>query len=297
MSSPDAARSELGVVRGDHLEKAVGDAVRRALAEDLDGAGDVTSRATVPAGATGRAELVARATGVVCGLAAVRETCAQVDPAISIRLHVADGEPVAAGDVLGEIQGPLRSILTAERTALNLLTHLSGIATETARYVDAVAGTGTVIRDTRKTHAGLRLLEKYAVRTGGGANHRIGLYDAILVKDNHVAAAGSVRAAVEAALADPSGVPVQVEVADLGQLDEALGAGVVEILLDNFTPDEVRTARRRVGDRARLEASGTITLETVRAYADAGADTVAIGRLTHSAPALDIALDVRGTGA
>lgn len=295
MPSPEADRVPvpIGHVPDDVPVEAIRDAVRRALAEDLDERGDVTSQATVPADLQGRAELVARAGGVVCGLDAVVETFAQIDDTIRLDLKVADGDEVSRGDVLGTVLGPLRAILTAERTALNLLTHLSGIATETRRFSDAVTGTGTLIRDTRKTLPGLRLLEKYAVRVGGGVNHRIGLYDAILVKDNHIAAAGSVAAAVSAALADPSGVHVQVEVADLDELEEALEAGAADILLDNFTPEQVREARDRVGEQAQLEASGAITLETVRGYAEAGADTVAIGRLTHSAPALDIALDVR----
>ena len=295
MPSPEAVDVpvELGVVEDDLLAEAVRDAVTRALAEDLSGRGDVTSEATVPADLRGTAELVARADGVVCGLDAVRETFARVDPGIDLQLAVADGASVRRGDVLAAVEGPLRSILTAERTALNLLTHLSGIATETRRFVDAVAGTGTAVRDTRKTLPGLRLLEKHAVRVGGGANHRIGLYDAILVKDNHVAAAGSMRAAVEAALTSPAGVHVQVEVASLDELDDAVAAGAVDILLDNFTPEEVRLACGRAGDRASFEASGTIDLATVRDYAEAGAQRVAIGRITHSAPALDIALDVR----
>lgn len=286
----------LGVVDGDRLATAVRDAVTRALAEDLGEVGDVTSQATVPGHLRGAAEFVARADGVVCGLDAVQETFAHVDAEITLRRLIEDGASVAKGDVLAEVVGPLRSILTAERTALNLLTHLSGIATETRRFVDAVAGTGTVIRDTRKTLPGLRLLEKHAVRVGGGVNHRIGLFDAVLVKDNHIAAAGSIAAAVTAALEDPRGLHVQVEVADLDQLTEAVDAGAVDVLLDNFSPDQVRAAKLEVGGRVRLEASGTLTLETVRAYAEAGADTVAIGRITHSAPALDIALDVRAGG-
>lgn len=298
MPSPSAADVPvaLGVVDDDRLAEAVRDAVTRALAEDLGDVGDVTSQATVPGDLRGVAELVARADGVVCGLDAVRETFARVDPQIVLRSTVEDGATVVTGDVLAEVEGPLRSILTAERTALNLLTHLSGIATETRRFVDAVAGTGAVVRDTRKTLPGLRLLEKHAVRVGGGANHRIGLFDAVLVKDNHIAAAGSIAAAVRAALEDPRGVHVQVEVADLDELEQALDAGAVDILLDNFTPDQVQAAREQVGERARLEASGTLTLDTVRAYAEAGADRLAIGRITHSAPALDIALDVRPGG-
>jgi nicotinate-nucleotide pyrophosphorylase (carboxylating) len=266
--------------------------VAEALAEDLGDRGDVTSRATVPPGATGAARLVARADGVVCGVDLVRETFAQVDAAVRVDLTVADGDTVARGDVLGEVIGPLASVLTGERTALNLLTHLSGVATATRRLVDAVAGTGCDVRDTRKTTPGLRLLEKHAVRVGGGVNHRVGLHDALLVKDNHVAAAGSVTAAVTAALANADGLPVQVEVASLDELDEALAAGADDLLLDNFTPAEVRVAVERVAGRATLEASGTIDHTTARAYAETGVDRVAVGAITHSARVLDIALDV-----
>lgn len=266
--------------------------VAQALAEDLAGRGDVTSRATVPPAAAGTARFVARADGVVCGVDLAREAFAQVDPQVHVELRVADGDTVARGDVLGEVTGPLASILTAERTALNLLTHLSGVATATRRLVDLVAGTACAVRDTRKTTPGLRLLEKHAVRVGGGVNHRVGLYDALLVKDNHVAAAGSVTAAVTAALANPDGLPVQVEVDSLDELDEALAAGASDLLLDNFAPDEVRVAVERVAGRATLEASGTIDATTVRDYAETGVDRVAVGAITHSARVLDIALDV-----
>jgi nicotinate-nucleotide pyrophosphorylase (carboxylating) len=274
------------------LDRARRRAVARALAEDLGDRGDVTSLATVPAGTTGTADLVARAAGVVAGVDVVRVVFDQVDPRVRVSLDVADGDRVEAGQVLGTVTGPLRSILTGERTALNFLCHLSGIATRTRAFVDAVAGTACAIRDTRKTTPGLRLLEKAAVRAGGGHNHRVGLYDAILVKDNHVAAAGSLTAAVEGALAR-EGVHVQVEVASFEELDEALALGVTDVLLDNFTPDQVRQAVQRVGGRAALEASGTIGLEHVGAYAAAGVGRVAIGAVTHSAPNLDIALDVR----
>jgi nicotinate-nucleotide pyrophosphorylase (carboxylating) len=274
------------------LERATRRAVGRALAEDLGDRGDVTSLATVPAGMRGTADLVARADGIVAGVDAVRATFEQVDPRVEVELIVGDGDEVVRGDILGTIAGPLRSILTGERTALNFLGHLSGIATRTRALVDAVAGTGCAVRDTRKTTPGLRLLEKAAVKAGGGHNHRIGLYDAILVKDNHIAAAGGIAAAIAGAQRRGD-THLQVEVADLDQLDVALRMGVTDILLDNFTPDEIRAAVRRVGGRAALEASGTITADTVRDYAVTGVDRVAVGAITHSAPTLDIALDVR----
>ncbi|MBW3659507.1 MAG: carboxylating nicotinate-nucleotide diphosphorylase [Actinobacteria bacterium] len=283
---------DLGAVEPDELSRAVRRAVARALAEDLGDRGDVTSIATVPAGMTGTAELVARAGGVVAGGDVVRAVFEQVDVRVTVEMAVSDGARVEGGDVLGTISGPLRSILTGERTALNFLCHLSGIATRTRAFVDAVDGTGCAIRDTRKTTPGLRLLEKAAVRAGGGHNHRIGLYDAILVKDNHVAAAGGIGPAVENALARP-GVHVQVEVSRLDQLEEALQLGATDILLDNFTPEEVRQAVQRVDGRAALEASGTISLDDVARYAAAGVGRVAVGGITHSAPNLDIALDVR----
>jgi nicotinate-nucleotide pyrophosphorylase (carboxylating) len=266
--------------------------VARARAEDLADAGDVTTTATVPAGAHGSARVVARADGVVAGVDLVREVFAQVDPSVDVRPVGHDGDRVAVGDVVATVHGPLRSLMTGERVALNLLCLLSGVATQTRRYVDAVAGTGVAVRDTRKTTPGLRLLEKAAVRAGGGANHRVGLYDALLVKDNHVLAAGGAGAAARRAVAGAGGRPVQVEVTDVHQLDEVLDAGVTDVLLDNFTPDQIRAAVAHVAGRARLEASGNITLETIRAYAETGVDRIATGALTHSAPWLDLAMDV-----
>jgi len=291
--APPQVPLDLAEFDDEQLERARTRAVARALAEDLGDRGDVTSLATIPPGTTGTAQLVARADGVVAGLDLVREAFTQVDTRVDIQLLVADGDRVVRGDILGDIVGSLRSILTAERTALNFLTHLSGIATSTRALVDAVEGTGCHVRDTRKTLPGLRLLEKQAVRTGGGHNHRIGLHDVLLVKDNHVAAAGSVTAAVEGALAGSHGLHVQVEVASMEELAEALDAGATDVLLDNFTPDEVAEAVIRSEGRASFEASGNIDLGTIRAYADAGVHRVAVGRITHSAPALDIALDVR----
>lgn len=269
-------------------------AVARALAEDLGDAGDVTTAATVPPGARGVAHVVARADGVVAGGAVLGEVFEQVGPGVTVDVRVQDGQRVTRGDVVAEIEGPLRSLLTGERVALNFVCHLSGIATQTRRFVDAVDGLPVELRDTRKTTPGLRLLEKAAVVAGGGANHRVGLYDALLVKDNHVLAAGGVGPAARRAVERARGRHVQVEVTRLDQLDEVLAAGVDDILLDNFTPAEVRMAVRRVAGRATLEASGNVTLETVREYAETGVDRVAVGALTHSAPWLDLAMDVQG---
>lgn len=284
---------DLGTVDGESLDRAVRRAVARALAEDLGDHGDVTSLATVPPGVTGTARIVARAEGIVCGVDVVRTVFAHVDARIAVEVHVSDGDAVGAGTAIATATGPLRSILTAERSALNFLARLSGVATLTRRFVDAVEGTGAIVRDTRKTTPGLRLLEKHAVKVGGGANHRIGLYDALLIKENHIAAAGSVTAAVEAALQRADGRHVQVEVDSFEQLEEALKAGATDILLDNFTPEQVRQAVQRVAGRASLEVSGNLTLETVRRYATTGVHRLAVGQLTHSAPALDVALDVQ----
>ncbi|MTV24967.1 carboxylating nicotinate-nucleotide diphosphorylase [Nitriliruptoraceae bacterium ZYF776] len=278
-------------------------AVARALAEDLDVApaaapaerlaGDATTRATVPADARGRAALVARADGVVAGTGMVARTFAALDPDVTVHLDVVDGAEVARGEVLGTVVGPLASVLTGERTALNFLTHLSGIATRTRAFARAVEGTGCVVRDTRKTTPGLRLLEKAAVRAGGGTNHRVGLWDALLVKDNHVAAAGSITAATRQALAAAGDRHVQVEVTSLAELREAVAAGARDVLLDNFTPEGCREAVAVVADAdVLLEASGTIRLETVADYARTGVHRVAVGALTHSAPQLDVALDI-----
>ncbi len=273
--------------------------VRRAVEEDLDLDGDVTSAATVAPGTIGRAELVARADGVVAGTSLVGLVFDHIDPRVNVELEVADGEAVVAGQVLATVAGPLRSILTAERTALNLLTHLSGVATATRAFVDAVAGTGCVIRDTRKTTPGLRLLEKDAVRAGGGVNHRVGLHDALLVKDNHVAAAGSVTEATRGALRSAAGRHVQVEVDDLDQLREAVEAGARDVLLDNLDLADTRAAVELARElettdgRVLIESSGRVELASVAARAEAGVDRVAVGAITHSAPQLDVALDVR----
>lgn len=288
----EPAPDGLGEVDATELGRARRRAVARALSEDLGDLGDLTTAATVPPTATGVAHVVVRAPGVLAGIDVLREVFDQVDPRVEVHARGADGDRVDRGDVVATVQGRLRSLLTGERVALNFLSLLSGIATQTRRYVDAVEGTGVVVRDTRKTTPGLRLLEKAAVAAGGGANHRIGLYDALLVKDNHVLAAGGAGAAARLAVERSRGRHVQVEVTRTDQLDEVLRAGVADVLLDNFTPDEVRLAVRQVGGRASLEASGNVTLETVRAYAEAGVDRISTGALTHSAPWLDMAMDV-----
>ncbi|MDE2485967.1 MAG: carboxylating nicotinate-nucleotide diphosphorylase [Alphaproteobacteria bacterium] len=266
--------------------------VRAALAEDLGRAGDVTGQACIPAEARLSAVFAARKPGVVAGLACVRLAIAELDPDAKVRLLVADGDRVVAGAKLATVEANARALLSAERTALNLLGRLCGIATLTRAYVDAVAGTPAKIVDTRKTTPGLRALEKYAVRCGGGVNHRFGLDDAILIKDNHVAACGSVGEAVRRAKAAAGHLmKVEVEVDTLSQLDEALAEAPDVIMLDNFSLDDLREAVRRTAGRVTLEASGGITLETVRAVAETGVDVISVGAMTHSVGVLDIGLD------
>jgi nicotinate-nucleotide pyrophosphorylase (carboxylating) len=267
--------------------------VAAALAEDLAGQGDVTAAATIGEDATAEALVVARAAGVVAGLDVMAAAFAAVDDRLAVEARCADGDRAEPGQALASVRGPARSIVTAERTALNLLTHLSGIATLTARYVEAVAGTGAAIRDTRTTLPGLRALQKAAVAAGGGVNHRLGLYDGLLVKDNHAVAAGGVGAAARAALEAAGDLPVQVEVDTLAELEEVLAAGVRCVLLDNFALDDLRRAVRRCRDEGDVfvEASGGVDLTTVAEIAAAGVDAIAVGALTHSAPALDIGLD------
>lgn len=262
------------------------------LIEDLGGGIDVTSAATIPPGQRSALDLVARAAGTVAGLA-VAATVLERSGEVEVELRADDGDRVAKGDVLLTAVGPTAVLLTAERSALNLLCHLSGVATVTSAWADTLAGTGARVRDTRKTTPGLRLLEKYAVRCGGGVNHRMYLSDAALVKDNHVVAAGGVAAAFEAVRGQFPGVPVEVEVDSLEQLDEVLDAGADLVLLDNFTVDDMAEAVQRTGGRARLEASGGLTLETAAAVAATGVDYLAVGALTHSAPVLDIGADLR----
>ncbi len=267
-------------------------AVEAALAEDLGLMGDITTRATIPANATAAARFVARRPGAVSGLALARAAFRALDPAVTFEALRADGGAADAGTVLARVSGSARAILSAERVALNFLGRMSGVATLTRKYVDAIQGLSAKIADTRKTTPGLRAFEKYAVRCGGGHNHRAGLFDAVLIKDNHIAAAGGVSQAIEAARAAAGHmVKIEVEVDTLGQLDEALGHPIDAILLDNMSLDLLREAVRRVDGRAVTEASGGVTLETVRAIAETGVDLISVGALTHSAPVLDIGLD------
>jgi nicotinate-nucleotide pyrophosphorylase (carboxylating) len=285
---------------------AVAGFVGAALTEDLAGGRDVTTSATVAAGATGRADLVARSAGVVAGLPVAAAAFALAPGNRAGGSHdgvqldcselVEDGERVEAGQPVLRVTGLIGPILTAERTALNLLCHLSGVATLTRQWADAVAGTGARIRDTRKTTPGMRALEKYAVRCGGGVNHRMALSDAALIKDNHVAAAGSVAAAFAAVRRQAPGLPLEVECDTLDQVAEALAVGADEILLDNFAVTDMAAAVAMTGGRARLEASGGLTLASARAVAETGVDYLAVGALTHSAPALDIGLDLVQAG-
>ena len=268
--------------------------IATALWEDV-GRGDVTTAATVAPDAWGRTALVAREACVVAGLPIVPMVLEAVAGASSppvVGISVAEGQVVRAGTTLATIEGSLAVTLVGERLLLNLVQHLCGVATETRRFVEAVAGTGAAIVDTRKTLPGMRLLQKYAVRCGGGRNHRFGLDDGVLVKDTHVAACGSVAGAVRAARgAVPHSLRVEVECESLDQVDEALRAGADTILLDNMTPSRARAAVRRIAGRALVEVSGGVNLETVRAYAESGADLVSVGRLTHSVRAVDIGLD------
>jgi nicotinate-nucleotide pyrophosphorylase (carboxylating) len=272
---------------------AVADLARRALDEDLDGGVDVTSIATVPAEQRSVLDLVARKPGVAAGVPVAAAVFCIVDPDLDIRMVAADGSLVSIGDVLVSVTGPTRALLQAERPSLNLLGHLSGIATLTRMWVDAVAGTSAQIRDTRKTTPGMRRLEKYAVRCGGGTNHRMSLSDAALVKDNHVVAAGGVAAAFDAVRREFPGVPVEVEVDSMDQLDEVLDAGADLVLLDNFSVERMREAVARTAGRSRLEASGGLSLDSAAAVAATGVDYLAVGALTHSAPVLDIGADLR----
>jgi nicotinate-nucleotide pyrophosphorylase (carboxylating) len=281
-------------IRGAGLDPADIEAViERSLAEDLAGGVDVTSVATVPATQQSILKLVARESGVVAGVVAA---CAAFEVVgqgrIAVSANVVDGASVDAGSCVVTATGPTVDLLTAERTALNLLCHLSGIATLTARWVSAVAGTDAAIRDTRKTTPGLRSLEKFAVRCGGGVNHRMSLSDAALVKDNHVLAAGSVEAAFSAVRDMWPDLDVEVEVDSLEQLDEVLAAGADLVLLDNFTVAQTREAVRATAGRARLESSGGLSLSVARDYAETGVDFLAVGALTHSAPVLDVGGDL-----
>jgi nicotinate-nucleotide pyrophosphorylase (carboxylating) len=274
--------------------------IRLFLDEDV-GPGDITTARVVPASARAQGAIIARQPCIVAGLDIARMVFHELDPTVTVGAVAADGRWVNAGAAIARLHGKAAPILAGERLALNLLQRLSGIATLTDRYVDAVAGTGVSVSDTRKTTPGLRMFEKYAVRVGGGRNHRMGLYDAILIKDNHIAAAGGLTSALKAAQAARAGDavphPIQVEITSLAQVAEVIAIGVDAVLLDNMSPKETSDAVKAIrahpaGAACWIEASGGITLENVRAYAQAGVDTISVGALTHSAPAVDIALDL-----
>jgi nicotinate-nucleotide pyrophosphorylase (carboxylating) len=271
--------------------------IEAALAEDV-GAGDFTTLWTVPAERRGEAEIVAKAPGVIAGSEVAVEVFRRVDPALRVEVARGDGSAVRPGDGVMHIAGSAASILTAERTALNFLQQLSGVATLTRRYVDAVAGTGARVIDTRKTTPGMRLLEKAAVVAGGGSNHRVGLYDMVMIKDNHIAAAGGIMPAVEAVrYRNNRGLRVEIETSTLAEVGEALAARVDRVMFDNMDPATMREAVALVAEagepRPETEASGGITLETIRAFAETGVDFISVGALTHSAPALDLSLRLR----
>ncbi|NWF80197.1 MAG: carboxylating nicotinate-nucleotide diphosphorylase [Chloroflexi bacterium] len=276
------------------------DVVTQALREDI-GTGDLTTLAAVPADAQAAARFVFREPGIVCGLPLLNAVFAAVDPALTVTHHVAEGAQLEPGQAAASLAGPARGLLTGERVALNLFQRLSGIATLTARYVAALHGSGARILDTRKTTPGLRALEKYAVRVGGGINHRFGLYDGVMLKDNHLAilAAQGVDLAAAVARARAAVGPmvrVEVEVETVAQAAAAAAAGADMILLDNMPPEQLRAAVAAVAGRARTEASGGITLQSIRAVAESGVDFISVGALTHSARALDIGLDITETG-
>ncbi len=267
------------------------DFVKRALAEDVGAGGDVTSLATIPEQARFAAEMNCREPIVVAGIAIAIAFFRALDADVQIETLVADGDRVDSGTVLLRLKGQARAMLTAERSALNTLQHLSGIATLTRRYVDAISGTGAILLDTRKTVPGLRALEKYAARMGGAQNHRMRLDDGLLIKDNHVGVCGGVAEAVRAAKAFASGLQIQVEVDRLEQIEPALTAGAERLLLDNMNPETLRQAIALVGGRVPLEASGGVNLDTIRGIAETGVDYISVGRITQSAPAVDIGLD------
>jgi len=266
------------------------DIVRRALAEDI-GDGDVTTTATVEVTRRARGEIVAKCDCVIAGLDIAGEAFRQLDPTVQVVVHSEDGSRCAPGDIVAEIHGAARPMLTAERTALNILQRLTGIATLTRAFVDA-AGGRLAILDTRKTTPLLRMLEKYAVRAGGGTNHRVGLYDAVLIKDNHIRLAGGLGIAIERMRASRKDLPVEVEAQNLDQVDEALASGADIILLDNMSTAQLAEAVGRIGGRAKVEISGGVTLERIPELASTGADFVSVGALTHSAPAADLSLEI-----
>ncbi|MET1414065.1 carboxylating nicotinate-nucleotide diphosphorylase [Roseibium sp. HPY-6] len=271
----------------------VQEAVKSALLEDWGRAGDITSQATLPKTALASATIAARKPGVLCGLAFAESAFRQTDPGLIFEATKQDGDHLSPKDIVARIQGPARALLSAERVALNFMGHLSGIATATSRFAEAIRHTKANIVCTRKTTPGMRAFEKYAVKCGGGSNHRFGLDDAILIKDNHIAVAGGVRKAIEAAKAFAGHlVKIEVEVDTLDQLSEALNAGPDVIMLDNMSPETLREAVALTDGRALLEASGGIELDTVKSVAEAGVDLISSGWITHSAPVLDLGLDI-----
>ena len=269
----------------------VHDFIRRVLAEDLGSGGDVTSAATIAADARFTAEMACREAITVAGLDIAAAFFRALDPQVHIEKLASDGDRVQTGSTLMRHEGNSRAMLSAERSALNTLQHLSGIATLTRRYADCIEGTGAILLDTRKTIPGLRLLEKYAARMGGAENHRMRLDDGVLIKDNHVAVAGSVAQAVRAAKAASTGFPVQVEVDRIDQIEPALEAGAERLLLDNMPPPVLREAVALVAGRVPLEASGGVNLDTIRSIAETGVNYISVGRITQSAPSVDIGLD------
>ncbi|WP_375205459.1 carboxylating nicotinate-nucleotide diphosphorylase [Hyphococcus sp.] len=270
----------------------VEDAVARALKEDFGDAGDITTNATIPADAIAKAVIAARKPGTIAGVDAALAAFSFTDPAINVSIEKDDGARVQKGDVILTIEGPARGVLSGERVALNFMGHLSGVATATAALVDAVKGTKAKIVCTRKTTPGLRAFEKHAVRCGGGHNHRFGLYDAVMIKDNHIAASGGIaKALADAREAVGHMVKIEIEVDSLDQLEEALANGADVVLLDNMAPADLKRAVEINKGRAVLEASGNVTIETVRAIAETGVDVISSGWITHSAPNLDLGLD------
>ena len=273
-------------------ESLVARIVRWTLQEDIDG-GDVTSRWTIAAESRVCAQFLVKAEGVVAGLAVAKMVFAQIDSGVLFSELIPDGTPVRPGDIVAKVEGPGRAILSGERTALNFMQRMSGIATLTRRYVEAVSGTRAVILDTRKTAPGIRILDKWAVRLGGGQNHRMGLYDMVLIKDNHIVACGGITAAVQRVQAqNTQHLPVEVEVKDLDELQEALCLDVDRIMLDNMSLEHMRQAVQVTNGRIPLEASGNVNLKTVGAIAATGVDYISVGELTHSVKALDISLDI-----
>lgn len=271
-------------------ENSIDETIRQALAEDI-GTGDITTLSTIDLDRTAHGKYIAKEDGVLCGLDIVERVFHRVDPAIMLTVYKGEGDRFHKGDILAEVEGNAAQVLTGERVGLNLLQHLSGVATQTARAVEAVSGTGVKIADTRKTTPGLRVLEKYAVKVGGGTNHRFNLSDGVLIKDNHIIAAGSIANAVSAAREQiPHTLKIEVEVETLEQLDEALAAKADIIMLDNMPLEVMREAVHRTNGRAILEASGNMGEKNLREVADTGVDLISIGALTHSVRALDISL-------